>query len=182
MALSIWGYHSDETHVAYGAGAQVRWRKLAFRAEYEKFTADEFELDLISLGATYTFGVPGATGTAHHADVPKGPYVGAAIARARFDEQDLGVRGSPYPNFDVTNWKYEKSGNVKVLGGWRLHENFAIESAYLHAGKPYAMVPVGFGRTRLFSAEAQGFSAFAVGLVPLGSFDLFAKAGSLPSI
>jgi OOP family OmpA-OmpF porin len=44
------------TEFAYGAGAQWRWKNLALRAEYEKFDTDAIgDLDLISLGATYTF-------------------------------------------------------------------------------------------------------------------------------
>jgi OOP family OmpA-OmpF porin len=44
------------TEFTYGAGAQWRWKNLALRAEYEKFDTDVIgDLDLISLGATYTF-------------------------------------------------------------------------------------------------------------------------------
>jgi opacity protein-like surface antigen len=46
----------ETTEFAYGAGAQWRWNNLALRAEYEKFDTDVIgNLDLISLGATYTF-------------------------------------------------------------------------------------------------------------------------------
>jgi OOP family OmpA-OmpF porin len=44
------------TEFTFGAGAQWRWKNLALRAEYEKFDTDVIgDLDLISLGATYTF-------------------------------------------------------------------------------------------------------------------------------
>jgi hypothetical protein len=49
-------FDDDTTEFAYGAGAQWRWRNLAVRAEYEKFDTDIIgDLDLISVGATYTF-------------------------------------------------------------------------------------------------------------------------------
>jgi hypothetical protein len=52
----VTNFDDDTTEFAYGAGAQWRWRNLAVRAEYEKFDTDIIgDLDLISLGATYTF-------------------------------------------------------------------------------------------------------------------------------
>jgi hypothetical protein len=52
----ITNFDDDTTEFAYGAGAQWRWRNLAVRAEYEKFDTDIIgDLDLISVGATYTF-------------------------------------------------------------------------------------------------------------------------------
>lgn len=44
------------TKVAYGAGVLFHLRNIAFRAEYEKFDTDLIgDLELISLGVTYTF-------------------------------------------------------------------------------------------------------------------------------
>lgn len=49
-------FDDDATEFAYGAGLQWRWRNLAVRAEYEKFDTDVIgDLDLISVGLTYTF-------------------------------------------------------------------------------------------------------------------------------
>jgi OOP family OmpA-OmpF porin len=46
----------DATEFAYGGGAQLRLGALGIRAEYEKFDTDIVgDLDLISLGLTYTF-------------------------------------------------------------------------------------------------------------------------------
>jgi hypothetical protein len=46
------------TNFAYGWGAQYRWRSLAIRAEYERFDTDLIgDLDLVTLGVTYTFPV-----------------------------------------------------------------------------------------------------------------------------
>ena len=49
---SGWKYGSD---LAYGVGAQFRVLGLSIRAEYEKFEISEVDLDMISVGLTYTF-------------------------------------------------------------------------------------------------------------------------------
>ena len=50
-------FNDDDTEVAYGAGARFRLQNFAINAEYEKFDTDVVgDLDLISLGVTYTFG------------------------------------------------------------------------------------------------------------------------------
>jgi hypothetical protein len=47
----------DKTEFAYGGGAQLRLGQLGIRAEYEKYDTDIVgDLDMISLGLTYTFG------------------------------------------------------------------------------------------------------------------------------
>lgn len=49
-------YDDKATEFAYGGGVQLRLNNLAFRAEYEKFDTDVIgDLDLISVGFTYTF-------------------------------------------------------------------------------------------------------------------------------
>jgi hypothetical protein len=49
-------FEDDETEFAYGAGAQARFGNLGVRLEYEKYDTDVVgDLDLISLGLTYTF-------------------------------------------------------------------------------------------------------------------------------
>lgn len=46
----------DGTDLAYGVGAQVRLLGLSLRAEYEIFDASDIdELNMLSLGVTYTF-------------------------------------------------------------------------------------------------------------------------------
>ena len=43
------------TDFAYGAGAQFRLGSLGLRAEYEKFDADVHDLNMVSVGVTWTF-------------------------------------------------------------------------------------------------------------------------------
>ncbi|HKU16606.1 MAG TPA: outer membrane beta-barrel protein [Steroidobacteraceae bacterium] len=48
-------FDDDGTDLAYGVGAQFRLLSLAVRAEYEKFDISDVDLDMISVGVTYTF-------------------------------------------------------------------------------------------------------------------------------
>lgn len=43
------------TDLAYGVGAQFRLLSLSIRAEYEKFDLSDVDLDMVSVGVTYTF-------------------------------------------------------------------------------------------------------------------------------
>ncbi len=50
-------YDERQNKLAYGVGAQRRRDRFAVRAEYEKFDTDVIgDIDMISLGLTYTFG------------------------------------------------------------------------------------------------------------------------------
>lgn len=50
-------FNDSSTRFAYGAGLGWRLDSLAIRAEYEKYTTNSVQdLDLITLGMTYTFG------------------------------------------------------------------------------------------------------------------------------
>ena len=48
-------YGEDGTDLTYGAGAQFRLGSLAFRAEYEVFDLGATDLDMFSVGVTWTF-------------------------------------------------------------------------------------------------------------------------------
>jgi OOP family OmpA-OmpF porin len=51
------GFQDDATEFAYGAGIRLRLQNFGLHAEYEKFDTDVVgDLDLITLGATYSFG------------------------------------------------------------------------------------------------------------------------------
>jgi opacity protein-like surface antigen len=49
------GFDDSGTDLAYGVGAQFRVLSLSIRAEYEKFDVSDVDLDMISVGLTYTF-------------------------------------------------------------------------------------------------------------------------------
>ena len=48
-------FDDDGTDLAYGVGAQFRVLGLSIRAEYEKYDISDVDLDMISVGVTYTF-------------------------------------------------------------------------------------------------------------------------------
>jgi hypothetical protein len=48
-------FDDDGSDLAYGVGAQFRVLGLSIRAEYEKFEITDVDLDMISIGLTYTF-------------------------------------------------------------------------------------------------------------------------------
>jgi hypothetical protein len=48
-------FDDDGSDLAYGVGAQFRVWGLALRAEYEKFEISDVDLDMVSVGVTYTF-------------------------------------------------------------------------------------------------------------------------------
>ena len=48
-------FDDSGTDLAYGVGAQFRVLGLSIRAEYEKFDISDVDLDMISVGVTYTF-------------------------------------------------------------------------------------------------------------------------------
>lgn len=61
----------------------------------------------------------------------------------------------------------------KVFGGFRFHENFGAEAAYVDLGEVTVSGPGGSG-----SVETDGFEFAGVGTLPLNEqFDLFAKLG-----
>lgn len=45
----------DGTDLTYGVGAQFRVWSLSLRAEYEKFDIEDVDVDMISVGVTWTF-------------------------------------------------------------------------------------------------------------------------------
>lgn len=90
-------------------------------------------------------------------------YLGAGAGVANFEDnvevQDLG-------DVDID----DDGTAYKFFGGYRFNQNFAIEGGYRNFGDADAGP---------FTVETDGFDAEAVGLLPVGPFDLFAKAGGI---
>jgi hypothetical protein len=55
LAVSGSSVESTDSDPTYGAGAQVRLGSFALRIEYERFQFDDDDVDLTSIGFTYTF-------------------------------------------------------------------------------------------------------------------------------
>jgi hypothetical protein len=96
-------------------------------------------------------------------NVIKGPYLGASVTQARFDN-----------NFSVsqldrnnTRWKGEL--------GWRVLDPLAFEVSYIDFGKASAPPTLSTGA---FSATAHAIDVSAIGIVPLPYLDLFGRVGA----
>lgn len=101
---------------------------------------------------------------AQDSTAPTGFYVGGGLTQSRFDTDNFSVA-------DVD----DEDNSWKVIGGFRISDFFAIEGNYVDFGR--ASAPA-VGLTGPFGAEAKAFSLFAVGLLPLNNFDLYAKVGA----
>ena len=101
---------------------------------------------------------------AQDADVEPGLYVGAGLTQSRWDAD----------NFDVDDLD-DEDNSWKVLAGYRFNPYFAVEGDYIDFGEAKApLTPA----SEAFDAEAKGFAVYAVGLIPVSMFDLYAKAGA----
>ena len=54
-SVSLGDFKDDGTDLTYGVGAQFRLGSLGLRAEYERFELGDADVDMISLGVTWTF-------------------------------------------------------------------------------------------------------------------------------
>lgn len=102
-----------------------------------------------------------ALGVSANATAAQGIYIGGSALQSRFDQDE----------FDIDDVDDEDTG-WKVFVGIRPMDYFAIEGGYTKFGKSQAP-SVG-----AFEAEAEAFSAFGVGIIPVGPVELFAKAGA----
>jgi hypothetical protein len=94
--------------------------------------------------------------------VHAGGYVGAAAGQGSTQIQ-------PDPTFTA----FDGSGTAyKVLGGWRVIKFFGIEADYRDFGTQEDEI-LGQG----VQVETTALDLFAVGVIPIGSWELFGKAG-----
>lgn len=92
-----------------------------------------------------------------------GFYLGAGFTQSRFDNDDFDVD-------DIDN----EDNSWKAIVGFRPHPNFAAELNYVNFGKStQPSVPAGGP----FEADAEGFAAFGVGIMPVGPVELYGKLG-----
>ncbi|HKE93142.1 MAG TPA: outer membrane beta-barrel protein [Povalibacter sp.] len=108
--------------------------------------------------AAALLGMALASGTAAAAD--NGFYLGASIGQSNVDVDAGPVR----INGDDTGFK--------IIAGFRPLDYFAVEVNYVDFGKV---------EDNGFKAESDAISAYAVGFLPVGPVDLFAKAGLVNS-
>jgi opacity protein-like surface antigen len=89
-----------------------------------------------------------------------GFYAGASYGNTTLKVEDPGF------SFDADDPSY------KVFGGFRFLKFLGVEASYLDLGSP---------NDGGVSIEATGWSAFGVGVLPLGPVGLFAKVGAIAS-
>ena len=95
-----------------------------------------------------------------------GPYFGASVGQSSADLGDMG----PDTTIDDSDTQWE------VYGGWRLLKFVALEAGYADMGQVSAASTID---TSSVSMSAAGLSVSALGVLPVGNFDLFAKMGYL---
>ena len=109
--------------------------------------------------------------TARAEENPSGPYitVGAGDFTAKIDDIE-GVTDA------IDNIKDSSDTAWKVGFGWRFAKFFALETDYLDLGNPSSDFSA-TGSDGEYKVELSGFSINAIGTLPLGIFELFAKLG-----
>ena len=98
------------------------------------------------------------------ANVSPGLYVGAGVTQAQWDASKFKL-----DNFD------DKDNSWKIAAGYRFNPYFALEGNYVDFGK--ASAPATPAQDP-FDAKAHAWAGYAVGIIPISMFDLYAKAGA----
>lgn len=115
---------------------------------------------IVFTAALYSLGLGGLGLAATAGAADNGIYIGASVGQANVDVDTGPVR----VDGDDTGFK--------IIAGFRPLDFFAVELNYVDFGK------VDSGA---FSAEGDAITAYAVGFLPLGPVDLFAKGGVVNS-
>jgi hypothetical protein len=100
--------------------------------------------------------------------VDRGLYLGAGVSQVKLDNV-----GDDFDTGNLNDFKLDDT-SYKLIGGFRLADNFALELNYMDLGDENSSV----GGVP-FNAEGKAYGAYAVGLFPLpvAPVDLYAKAG-----
>ena len=95
-----------------------------------------------------------------------GVYLGAGVSQVKLDNvgKDFNTGNLNDFKLDDTSWK--------LIGGFRPIDNFAVELNYMDLGnesRTVGGVP--------FNVDGKAYAGYAVGFLPIGPIDLFAKGG-----
>ena len=96
-----------------------------------------------------------------------GFYLGASFGQSEIKIEDL-VEDGGTVDFSASDTAY------KVFAGFRFLTFLAVEGSYVDLGSPEDEIADGTLR-----ADITGYDAYAVGFLPLGIADIFAKAGMM---
>jgi OOP family OmpA-OmpF porin len=100
-------------------------------------------------------------------DEASGWYAGGGIGEFNVEIDDFDDVDDTLDDFDDGDTAY------RLFLGWRANENLAIEGAYINLGGPEDEI---LDDTNV-EVESDGFAPYIVGTLPIGFFELFAKAG-----
>jgi opacity protein-like surface antigen len=107
---------------------------------------------------------------AHEDENPSGPYIAAGLGQFDVKIDNLEGVGDTLEELDSDDsaWK---------LGfGWRFNPYIALEMDYFDLGNPNGNFDA-TGSSGDYEVELAGFSGYLIGSLPLGIFELSAKAG-----
>lgn len=100
-------------------------------------------------------------------DNDSGFYLGGGVGQFNIEVDDFDDVTTAVEEYDSddTAWK--------AFAGWRMNRYFGVELAYVNLGSPEDEILPG----TFVEIETDGFAPYAVGTLPFGPFELFAKAG-----
>ena len=100
----------------------------------------------------------------------KGFYVGGGVGKSTLDVRDF------FPDLDDYRGRQSTFG-FKLFGGYRFLDYLAVEAGYTDLGTHETWETASLMLRHRFEVGVNGWNAHAVGLLPLGTVDLFAKIG-----
>jgi OOP family OmpA-OmpF porin len=112
-----------------------------------------------------------ALAATEHAN-PSGPYVGVGWGQMDLDIHNLSDVGTA-----TSNIVKSRDDAWKLFAGYRVNPYLAVEAAYIDFGKHNEHFDSS-GSNGNYQVNMSGFAPYIIGTVPLGNWDLFAKAGS----
>ena len=103
---------------------------------------------------------------------PSGPYVGVGWGQFNLDIENLSDVGTA-----ASNIVKSEDNAWKIYGGWRINPYLAFELAYIDFGTASGRFS-GSGSNGNYDVEISGFAPYVIATLPLGIFEIFAKAGT----
>jgi len=102
--------------------------------------------------------------------IENGFYLGGSIGGSSLEVQDVAEEFGAFRFSDGDT-------AFKLFGGFRFLNFLAVEAGYVDLGDPTDVIASIEGDELEVQIGLKGWDAFAVGLLPLGPVDLFAKVG-----
>ena len=102
--------------------------------------------------------------------IENGFYLGGSIGGSSLEVQDVSEEFGAFRFSDGDT-------AFKLFGGFRFLNFIAVEAGYVDLGDPTDVIASIEGDELEVQIGLKGWDAFAVGLLPLGPVDLFAKVG-----